>query len=107
MITILSVNFPYRIIKLTSPMINYFIIVGTISMYASVYFYLIPALTPSAAQAGCLVGIIMFIALLDNIYIQILTKFYYTDSGVVVYSRIYAGIWRPSFQVMESLYNFS
>ena len=58
--TNLSVNFLYRVIKLTSPTINYFIIAGTILMYASVYFYLIPAFTPSVAQAGCLVRIIVY-----------------------------------------------
>ena len=56
----LSVNFLYRVIKLTSPTINYFIIAGTILMYASVYFYLIPAFTPSVVQAGCLVRIIVY-----------------------------------------------
>ena len=46
----------FRIVKLTSPKLNYLIIAGTITMYMSVLFYLIPTTSPSIAQLSCLVS---------------------------------------------------
>lgn len=91
--------FSYRIIKLTSPKINYFIIAGTVLMYISVYFYF-PAFTSGAAQAGCLVKMIW-------LFYRCFSNSIYAGSRVAIYSWVYAYIRRSTFQVMESLHNFS
>ena len=46
----------HRIVKISSPSLNYFIILGAFLMYSSVYFFLIPSLNPVVVLTGCLVG---------------------------------------------------
>ena len=45
-----------RLIKLSSPKLNYFIIVGAMLMYVSVYFYLLPVMDTIAVEARCIVS---------------------------------------------------
>ena len=45
-----------RIVKLTSPNLNYFTIAGTVLMYASTYFYLLPETSEPVIVARCIVS---------------------------------------------------
>ena len=45
-----------RIVKLTSPNLNYFTIAGTVLMYASTYFYLLPETSEPIIVARCIVS---------------------------------------------------
>ena len=44
-----------RMVKRSSPNLNYFIITGALIMYSSVYFYLIPSTDKAVVQARCVV----------------------------------------------------
>ena len=44
-----------RIVKLSSPNLNYLIIIGAMFMYLSVYFHLMPVTSANAVQARCIV----------------------------------------------------
>ena len=46
----------HRIVKISSPSLNYFIILGALLMYISIYFYLFPSLDTDIVLAGCIVG---------------------------------------------------
>ena len=50
--------FFHRIVKLSSPSLNYFIILGAFLMYSSIYFFLVPSLNPVIVLTGCLVRIL-------------------------------------------------
>ena len=45
-----------RIVKLTSPKLNYIIIAGAVLMYISTYFYLLPSTIEAVVQARCIVS---------------------------------------------------
>ena len=48
--------FCYRIMKISSPSLNYFIILGALLMYTSIYFVLLPSLNSVIVLTGCLVS---------------------------------------------------
>ena len=45
-----------RIVRLSSPTLNYFIIAGTIFMYASIFFFLLPANEMEVIVVRCVVS---------------------------------------------------
>ena len=45
-----------RIVKISSPSLNYFIILGASIMYSSIYFFLLPSLNHVVVLTGCLVS---------------------------------------------------
>ena len=57
-IFIFYVIFTHRLIKISSPKLNYFIIAGAMLMYASIYFYLLPVTRIAVVQARCIVSLI-------------------------------------------------
>ena len=44
-----------RLVKLTSPSLNYFIILGAVLMYASMIFAILPSVKEQVVQARCIV----------------------------------------------------
>ena len=46
----------YRTVRLSSPNLNYFIVVGAILMYVSIGFYLLPTKSNTVVHARCVVG---------------------------------------------------
>ena len=44
-----------RMVKRSSPNLNYFIITGALIMYSSVYFHLVPSTDETVVQARCVV----------------------------------------------------
>lgn len=55
--------------KISSPSLNYFIILGAFLMYSSIYFFLFPSLNPVVVLTGCLVSTLIIV----NIVIAIIT----------------------------------
>ena len=51
--------FSCRLVKLSSPNLNYFIIIGAVLMYSSIYFYLLPVVNKNVLLASCIVSIIV------------------------------------------------
>lgn len=51
----------YRIVKISSPSLNYFIIIGAFLMYTSIYFVVLPSLNSVIVLTGCLVSDCNFI----------------------------------------------
>ena len=56
-INIIILSYINRVVKLSSPNLNYFIIVGAMLMYSSIYFYLLPVANKNALLASCIVSI--------------------------------------------------
>ena len=48
---------PYRVIKLTSPNLNYFLISGAVMMYSSVYIGVLYTTDETCAQVHCIVSL--------------------------------------------------
>ena len=46
----------YRLIKLSSPKLNYIITVGAVLMYTAIYFYFLPVINKNAVKARCIVS---------------------------------------------------
>ena len=49
---------PYRVIKLTSPNLNYFLISGVVMMYSSVYIGLLYTTNETSVHVRCIVSLI-------------------------------------------------
>ena len=47
----------YRLVKLSSPNLNYFIIIGAVLMYVSIFFYILPVTDKDVVLASCIVSI--------------------------------------------------
>ena len=62
-----NMPFFYRIVKISSPSLNYFIILGAFLMYSSIYFFLFPSLNPVIVLTGCLVSTIILLLLLPQL----------------------------------------
>ena len=45
----------YRLVKLSSPNLNYFIIIGAVLMYISIFFYILPVTNTDVVLASCIV----------------------------------------------------
>ena len=50
------VFFTYRVVKLTSPNINYFVIIGAYLLYSSIFFRVLPSTNLAANSARCIVS---------------------------------------------------
>ena len=64
----------YRVVKLSSPNLNYFIITGAALLYVSIYLYIIPINTKCTANIICNVSLIVglnFITRINNYYSNI------------------------------------
>ena len=48
-----ALNFPPRIVKLTSPNLNYLVLLGAFLMYTSVYFYVLPSTKEFTSTLYC------------------------------------------------------
>ena len=47
---------PYRVIKLTSPNLNYFLVGGAVMMYSSVYVGVLYTIDETRVQVHCIVS---------------------------------------------------
>ena len=47
----------YRVVRLSSPTLNFFIAVGAFMMYASIFFYLLPTDSEKIAKFHCVVSL--------------------------------------------------
>lgn len=46
-----------RLVKITSPNLNYIIILGAVLMYSSIYFSVLLSVNPEVVQARCIVSV--------------------------------------------------
>ena len=53
--------FTFRIVRLTSPNLNYLIIIGCLFIYISVYWYLIPSTNTDVVLTSCCVSGLPFV----------------------------------------------
>ena len=51
--------YPSRLVKLSSPNLNYFIIIGAVLMYISIFFYILPIIDTDVVFASCIVSILL------------------------------------------------
>ena len=84
-----------RIIKISSPSLNYFIILGALLMYTSIYFYLLPSLNTDIILTGCIVGnpTVYFHSYLKCILLQ-LQIWFFTIGYSLSFGAVLAKMWR-------------
>lgn len=108
-------SFFHRIVKISSPSLNYFIILGAFLMYSSIYFFLVPSLNPVVVLTGCLVSWIQYHVLskLTVFYYQ-LELWLFTVGYSLAYGAVLAKMWRvyqifsnpkPKKRVSATLYS--
>ncbi len=60
-VRISCIFFYCRVVKLTSPNINYFVIIGAYIQYTSIFFRVLPSTDPDVNLATCLVSTVMIV----------------------------------------------
>lgn len=91
-----------RIVKLTSPNLNYFIIAGAIIMYASTFFYVLPTTSVVLIQACCIVSV------KTDMHEWLLRIMYHMQVGTMaLHYWIYNCFWNTSCKNVASVPNIS
>ena len=99
-ITGMAVFILYRVVKLTSPLINYFLIVGSYMMFSSIYIRVLPYTGESVNTYRCNVSLTS----VRNSYVRYC---YPTDSTMDEHDCILLWIWHHPHKDGKSLQDIS
>lgn len=88
----------HRIVKLSSPNLNYFIIAGALLMYVSVYFHFLPdrSMGGKIAQVRCVVSNVV---LLYRLTIKFFLK--HTVRTLAVHYWVFSYLWSSTIKDVE------
>ena len=89
----------YRVVKLSSPKLNYLIIIGAVLMYCSIYFYLLPIVHMDVVLASCIVSIVcqnhnLVSELTEFSVIEQLQHWLFTIGYSLAFGMVLAKMWR-------------
>ena len=102
----------YRIVKLTSPNLNYFTIAGTMLMYISTYFYLLPETSEPVIVARCIVSWLIQLNLeqyflINSTHLKLLFPWPLAVGTLALYNWILACIWNYALKDVEGVSDIS
>ena len=94
----------FRTVRLSSPTLNYFIIVGAVLMYTSIFFYLLPTEDEAVVKARCVVREVNT----DELQRVLFNVVAVTLGGIlVVHYWLLPGFWCCLCEDVESVSNIS
>ena len=92
-------------IRLTSPKLNYFIIIGSVLMYLSVFFEIVSTTQKTVFHSQCIVSPDVMISLEGGITLNYIL--FITDSYVALQYWISSRLWNNTGQNVEDILHFS